>query len=295
VNLPKLAVRRPVTTVMLLISVLVLGGIAMLRIPLAYLPELDIPFIQVQVPYPNSNPRQMEKEITKPIEEALSTLSGIKTLNSSSSADSADFFLEFDWGQDLDIVRMQVSEKLEQLKPELPEATGEIVIASFNTNDIPVVQARISARGVDLSENYDLLESRVANRIRRVPGVARVDLSGVEPKEIEIDLIVSRLAEHRVDVSELIRRLRGASSNMVLGQVEDGGLRFTTRALGGFDSLEQVGSLIVDDRGLRLRTSPRSCTKSRRSATAAISTATTPSPSRCSRNRPPTPSTWCRR
>ncbi len=185
-GLPALAVRRPVTTAMLLVCVIVLGGIAVSRLPLAYLPEVDVPFIHVEIPYPNSNPTQVEKEITKPVEEVLSTLSGVKKLRSESSADSAEVTMEFSWGQDLDIVRMQVSEKMEQVKPSLPPGIGEVMIYSFNTNDIPVIEGRISAKGVDLSENFELLEARVLNPIRRVPGVARVDLNGVAPREISI-------------------------------------------------------------------------------------------------------------
>jgi len=252
-QLPRLAVKRPITTAMLLISVLVLGGIAIARLPLAYLPEIDVPFIGVQIPYPNSNPKEIEREIVKPVEEVLSTLAGVKTLNATASADNAEFFLEFDWGHELDVVRMQVSEKMDQVKAELPASIGEIVIFSFNTSDIPVVQARVSAKGVDLSESYDLIEARILNRIRRVPGVARVNLEGVEPREIYIDLILDRVKLHNVDVGALIAQLQGASSNLVLGQIEDDGLRFSARALGEFTSVEELGSLMINDQGLRVR------------------------------------------
>ena len=118
-QLSRLAVTRPITTAMMLISVLVLGGIAIIRLPLAYLPEIDVPFIGVQIPFPNSNPKEIEREIIKPVEEVLSTLTGVKTLNATASADQAEFFLEFDWGHELDVVRMQVSEKMDQVKGEL--------------------------------------------------------------------------------------------------------------------------------------------------------------------------------
>ena len=72
-----------------------------------------------------------------------------------------------------------------------------VVIASFNTSDIPVVEARVSAKGVDLSESYELIEARILNRIRRIPGVARVDLDGVSPREIFIDLVLNRVAMGR--------------------------------------------------------------------------------------------------
>lgn len=252
-NLPRLAVKRPITTAMLLLSILVFGGIALNRLPLAFLPELDVPFIGVQVPYPNSNPLQVEKEITKPVEEILATLSGVKRLSSTSDADGAFIRMRFDWGEDLDVVRMQVSEKMDQIENDLPEDIGEILIFSFNTSDIPVVEGRISAEAVDLSANYDLIEARILNRLRRVPGVARVDIDGVAPREIFIDLVLDKVKEHNVDIGVLIGRLRSASSNLVLGEVHDDGRRFTARALGAFDSLEALGELPINAQGLRLR------------------------------------------
>ena len=251
-NLPTLAVRRPITTAMLLLSILLFGGIGLTRLPVAFLPEVDIPFIAVQIQLDNTNPAQIEREITKPVEETLATLSGITRLRSNSNADGSFIFMEFDWGRDLDILRMQVSEKMDQIEPELPEQIGEILIFSFNSTDIPVVEARISAEGVDLSENYQLLEARVLNRIQRVPGVAKVELDGVEPREIYIELVLDKIKEHGVDVGELIGLLRGASSNLVLGHVESGGLRYTARALGSFESVQELKELAINERGLRL-------------------------------------------
>ena len=251
-TLSELSVRRPVATFMILLSVVVIGGIALTRLPLAFLPAVDVPFIGINIPYPNSNPTQIEREIARPVEEALSTLSGVRKLRSTSNADGAEFELRFTWGHDLDVVRMQVSEKMEQVRADLPDGIGDILIFSFNSSDIPVVQARIAARGVDLSRNYSLLESRVVNRVRRVPGVARVDLNGVAPREIRIDLILDKVKEHRVDIGDLSRRLQGATSSLVLGQVTEGGLRYTARALGAFGSLEALADFPVNERGLRI-------------------------------------------
>jgi HAE1 family hydrophobic/amphiphilic exporter-1 len=251
-NLPTLAVRRPITTAMILVSVLLVGTIAFYRLPLAFLPTVDAPFMFVQIPYPNSHPVQIEKEITKPVEEILSTLSGVKSLNSETSADGANFFMEFTWGQEIDVIRMKVSEKMDQVEPTLPPDIGPILIFSFNTNDIPVVQGRIAAEGVDLSQNYELLEARILNPLRRVNGVARVDLNGVEPRELFVDLILDKIKEHSVDVGGLAQLLQSVSSNLVLGRAESGGLRYTVRSLGAFDSIESLSDLVIDERGLRL-------------------------------------------
>ncbi|MGH9458834.1 MAG: efflux RND transporter permease subunit [Thermoanaerobaculia bacterium] len=250
-NIPSFAVRRPVTTVMMLISIMIVSGIAITRIPLAFLPEVDAPFIGIQIAYPNSNPWQIEREIVKPVEEVLATLPGVKKLHATATADSAEFAMLFEWG-DLDVVRMQVSEKMDQIEPSLPEGIGEILIFSFNTSDIPVIEARIAAEGVDLSRNYELIEARILNRLRRVPGVARVDLDGVEPPEIRIDLILDKVKAHDVDLGPLITRLQGASSNMVLGRVDDDGMRYSIRAVGAFASVDAIRDMIIDERGLRL-------------------------------------------
>lgn len=252
-NLVRLALDRPVTTLMLLVSILAVGVMGLVRLPLAYLPKVDVPFIVVSIPRPNSSPLQIQEEVTEPVEEALATLSGIKTLRSESTADAAVFFLEFDWGQELDIVRMQVSETVEQVRPTLPEDAQRISISSFNTADIPVVQARLSAQSEDLSASYPLLEARVLDPIRRIPGVARVDLDGVAPRQVYVDLVHDRIAEHGIEVSDLVERLQSASVEMVLGQVERGQTRYAVRGLGSFDSLEALGSVSVGVADLRLR------------------------------------------
>ncbi len=251
-NLPALAVRRPITTFMILISVVVLGGLSAARLPLAFLPTLDIPFVAVIVPYPNSNPTQIEKAIARPLEEAFATLPDVKRMRSTSNADGCEVFMEFDWGLELDVIRTLVREKLDQAKPGLPRDIGEIQVFSFNTNDIPVVQGRVSAPGVDLSQNYDLLETRIANRIRRVPGVARVTLGGVEPREIYVDLRIEKLKAHRVELGQLVPRLASANATQALGPVTHNGLRYAARALGSLSSIEEIKGLAVNEQGLRL-------------------------------------------
>jgi hydrophobic/amphiphilic exporter-1 (mainly G- bacteria), HAE1 family len=204
---------------MLLVSVLVVGAIAVVRLPQAFLPDVDAPFIGIEIPYPNSNPTQVEKEITKPVEEVLSTLPSIKP---------SRLDLERRRGLLRARVRLGPGDRprphagLREDGADRARAAGRhrpVRIFSFSTSDIPVIQGRLSATGVDLSESYDLIESRIANRLRRVPGVARVDLGGVAPKEISIDLVLDRIVEHGVDVGELIARLRGATATLVLGEV----------------------------------------------------------------------------
>ena len=251
-SLPELAVRRPITTLTLLIGVLVMGAISITRLPLEFYPKLDIPFVMVIVPYPNSNPAQIEKTLARPLEEALATLPDIKKIRSRSGADQCEIQMEFDWGLELDVLRTLVREKVDQVRPTLPDDVTQILTFSFNTSDIPVVQARLSAEGVDLSENYALLESRIVNRLRRVPGVARVDLDGVLPREVYIEMRLDDVKAHSVDIGALIPRLRSGNTAISLGHISEDGMRFSARALGELRSVEDVGKLTVTDEGVRL-------------------------------------------
>ncbi|MEW5806424.1 MAG: efflux RND transporter permease subunit [Acidobacteriota bacterium] len=252
-RIAKISVKKPVATFMVYISLLILGAIAIYRIPLAFLPTLDWPEMWVWIPYPNSSPTYIEKNIVKPAEEMLSTISGLKKIRATADADSAQFQITFDWGKKLDMVRMQVDEKLDIAKREMPDDVEHIYVFNFNTTDIPVVQARISATGVDLSKNYDLLDKRIANKIRRIPGVAKVELNGVQAREINIYLILDKIKEHGIDVGGLVRRLQGANTQMSLGKISEDGFHFNVRVLGNFETIELIEDFKVNDRGLRLK------------------------------------------
>jgi HAE1 family hydrophobic/amphiphilic exporter-1 len=244
-RLAELSVHRPVTTFMGLVSLVVLGAVAITRLPLAFLPTVDAPFISISVPYPNSSPTQVEREVVKPLEEALATLSGVKKLRSTASADMAQIQLEFSWGQSIDMIRLKVGEKIDQVRKDLPADVERINIQTFNTAQIPVVEARVAAPGIDLSRNYDLLEERVVNPIRRIPGVARVELNGVEPREVRIELLLDRIKSHRLDVGTLVARLQGSNLNVAIGKVSDGQQVLHVRTFGTFDDLDAIADVPV--------------------------------------------------
>ena len=244
-RLAELSVYRPVTTFMGLISLVVLGAVAMTRLPLAFLPTIDVPTIAIDVPYPNSSPSQVEREIVKPLESALATLSGVKKLTSTAGADGAQLQLQFNWGQSVDMIRLKVGEKIDQVRKDLPADIERINVQSFNTAQMPVVEARVSAPGIDLSRNYDLLEQRVINPIRRIPGVARVELNGVSPREVKIELILDRIKAHRLDIGGLLRRLQGSNLNVSIGKMVDANKVLYVRTFGAFEDLETIANLPV--------------------------------------------------
>ena len=184
-NLPRWSLRNPVTATTTIVSILALGAISVPRLPQAFLPEVSFPSLEIQIPYPNALPAQVEEEITRPAEEALATLSRVRKINSESSANGANINIEFDWGQDISPLRVEAREKLERIRDQLPVDVDKIQVNSFRSSDMPVLECRIAANR-DLSRDYELLNRHVADPLRRVPGVAKVELYGIEPPEVRI-------------------------------------------------------------------------------------------------------------
>lgn len=247
-----LSIQKPVTVFMGLVCIIVLGAISYQRLKLAFLPKVDFPFMMVQVIYPNQNPEILEREITRPLEEALATLKGVKKIQSNTSADSVNVQLQFNWGMELDLIRLDLGLKVEEIKPTLPDGVRDIYVLSFNSEDIPVLNGRIAAPGIDLSENYDLLEKHIKQKIERVSGVAKVELGGVLPKEVSIELKLDQINAHGVDVGKVIERLSQDNVMVSAGKLKTNGLVYNVRADGKIHDLDSFGQLVVDERGLVL-------------------------------------------
>lgn len=252
-NLAELSIKRPVTTVMVFISLLVIGLIAAVRLPLEALPEVSPPFIFIQLPYAGSTPEEVERTVLKPVEESLSTMSGIKRMDSSARADGATVFVQFDdWGRDVAIAASEARERIDGIRDQLPSDFQRYSVFKFSTSDQPVLRVRLSSSGRDLTGAYDLLERAFVRPLERIPGVARVDLTGAPPNEVEIAIDPQRLTASGIGLDELATRLRAANFAVSAGEIEDAGRRFRVQPLGQIDDLQQLRDLPVDARGLRL-------------------------------------------
>src|SRR4029077_10318463 len=121
-SIAELSLRRPVTAVMFYVSLLVIGIIAAFRLPLEILPEINPPFVAVQLPYPGSTPEEVERTITRPAEEALATLSGIKEMDSTSGPDGSNIFLQFsDWSRNIAITASEAHDRIDAIRGDLPK------------------------------------------------------------------------------------------------------------------------------------------------------------------------------
>ncbi len=250
-NITETAIRRPVTMFMILACFIVLGVVSAKLLPLEYFPALDAPFIGVEIPYPNSTPEEIERQITKPAEEVLATISGIKQMTSESGSDGAFINLEFDWGVDANVKALEAKEKLEGVRRLFPADLRRFYIRKFSTTDMQMLVLRISSDR-DLSNSYDMLERNVKRRVERIEGVSRVDLYGVNKKDIRIQLLADRIIAHRVDIASLVETLRRGNFLVTAGMITDENRRLVVRPMGELTSAEEIGKIVVGPNGLRL-------------------------------------------
>jgi HAE1 family hydrophobic/amphiphilic exporter-1 len=247
----RFALRRPVTTLMTFIALSLIGLIATTMLPLELFPDIRFPGISVNIPYDGSTPEEVEQLITRPAEEAIATLSGIKEIRSTSSETGAELTVFFEWDRDPAAVGFEVRTKLESIRHEFPASANRILTQMFAAGDDRVLAVRIASEE-DLSRQYEMLDRYLKKPIERLDGVARVSLEGVEPLELRILVDPVRLAAHGVDISELRSALEGANFSVSAGEVTGGQQRFLVRPIGEFQSLDDVRGFIVGG-NVRLR------------------------------------------
>ncbi|MCB1150435.1 efflux RND transporter permease subunit, partial [bacterium] len=253
-TLPELAIRRPVTTLMIILSVVVLGAVAITRLPLAFMPDVVEPELFVQLPYENASPEQVEQMVVRPVEDALGGLKGLQSMWSRCGSDGGRIRIGFDWDVDMHLARVEVWERLDRIRDDLPEDMGDIQVSpnwDSRDADSPILEGRLSSPR-DLSESYDLLERKIIRPLERVPGVAQVRLDGVNPREVRINLRNEDLVRHGIDVRDVSRVLRAGNFDMSLGRIVSGDHRYTLRTVGTLDSVERIRSLPLREDGLRL-------------------------------------------
>ena len=247
-----IALHRPVTTVVVFVALAMVGLIASRLLPLEKFPDIEFPGIFVQVPYAGSTPEEVERLITRPVEEVLATLPGVERMFSSSSEGQSQIFLQFGWDQSMGAKGIEARAKVDGIRHLLPEDVRRVLVFTGSLGDQPVLQLRISSER-DLSNSYELLDRVLKRRLERLEGVSRVDLHGVDPREIRILLKPDMLAAYGVDIATVRNLLLRSNFAVSAGKITAGGERFSVRPSGEFSSFDEIGELAINASGLRLR------------------------------------------
>lgn len=248
----EIAMRRPVTTIVIFVALSLIGLLASRLLPLEKFPDIEFPGIFIQIPYDGSTPEEVERLITRPVEEALATLSGVERMFSSSSENQAQIFLQFGWDSSMGTKGIEARAKVDGIRHLLPNDVRRILIFTGSLGDQPVLQLRISSER-DLSDSYDMLNRLLKRRLERIEGVSRVELHGVDPREIRILLSADRLAAHGIGIATVRDLLSRSNFAVSAGRITADGQRFSVRPSGEFHSVDEIRDLTLNDQGLRLR------------------------------------------
>ena len=248
----EIALRRPITTIVVFVALALVGLLASKLLPLEKFPDIEFPGIFVMVPYNGSTPEEVERLITRPVEEALATLSGVEAMYSTSREDQAEIFLEFGWDQSMGAKGIEARAKVDSIRHLLPNDVRRVLVFTGSLGDQPVLQLRISSER-DLSNSYEMLDRLLTRRLLRIEGVSKVELHGVEPREIRILLKPDQLAAHGMDIATVREVLMSSNFAVSAGRITAADQRFSVRPSGEFGSVDEIRDLTLNASGLRLR------------------------------------------
>ena len=247
-KLAQIAVRRPVTILMVVAIVMVLGWVSLSRLPIDLFPNIEVPIIAIITSYPDAGPYEVETLVSRPMEEALGAVNNVKSVSSISGKGSSIVVAEFGWGIDMNFAALDVREKVDQAKYFIPDEAESPMVVKFDPMAMPVMQLVLNGERPAHELRY-IAEHTIKNRLERLEGVASVSVAGGQDREIRIVLHPGLLATHGVSIDAVSQTIRMSSLNLPAGNIEDNGLEYVLRTAGEFTSVDQIRSIKIPTRG----------------------------------------------
>ncbi|MEO0344653.1 MAG: efflux RND transporter permease subunit [Pseudomonadota bacterium] len=248
------ATERPVTVLMLFVAIIMFGWVSLTRLSVNLLPDLSYPTLTVRTELTGAAPQEIESLVTKPVEEAVGTISGVRQVRSVSRTGQSDVIVEFNWGTDMNLASVDVREKLDIL--ELPLEARRPLLLRFDPSSEPVMRIAVgpeteSAVPLDVDTLKTLRqfgEDDLKDQLESVDGVAAAKVSGGLEDEIQVRVDQQKLAQLDLSISEVAERLRAENVNLAGGRLEQGLRRFLVRTVNEFDSVEAFADAIIANR-----------------------------------------------
>jgi len=246
--LSDVSIKRPVVCIVLALLVLIVGGLAFSRLPVREYPNIESPVVSVDANYPGAAAEVIETQITDPIEEQLSTIDGVKQLNSSSSAGRSRISLEFDLRRDTDEAANDVRDKIGRVVDRLPTEVDPPEVEKADTDSDPVMTISMNSDRFTRLELAEMARRNVAQRLQTVPGVSRVGLRGPQfAMRLWVD--TDRLAAYKLTIADVERALRQQNVDVPSGKIESMTREFGMRLEGRMNSVIDYDNLVLATRG----------------------------------------------
>ena len=240
------AIKRPVTVWMFTFAVILFGLVGLSRLAVNLLPELSYPTLTVRTNYTGAAPGEIEQLITKPIEEAVGVVKGLRKISSISKAGQSDVLLEFEWQTPMDITSLEVREKIDLIS--LPLDVEKPLILKFNPSLDPII--RLGLQSTDnsiaaLTKLRTFAEYDIKRQLESLLGVASVKLGGGLEQEYQVIIDQHKLAQLNLTSQQIINRINAENINISAGKLIDGNTQYLVRTLNQFTNISQIGELVV--------------------------------------------------
>jgi len=243
-NLPELSVRNPVTTCMIFLGVLMVGGMCLFLLPVDLMPEMDLPVITVMTPYDGAAPEEVESKVTEILERFLSTVSDLKHISSKSKEDMSIISLTFEWGTDLDARANEVRDAVGMAKTKLPDEVDEPRVMKIDVSNFPIMVYGIMAK-----ESYprleDILKDELADPLKRLPGVGTAAAIVPLYRQINVDLDRERLAGYGLTPQDVVRAIKNENKDTSAGDVKMGLTNYLVRVPGEFKEVRPMQQIVL--------------------------------------------------
>lgn len=242
------AVKRPIMTSLIFIGVVILGLFSLNKLPIDLLPDIETNTIMVLTTYQGASASDVETNVTKPLENSLNTVSNLKNITSTSRENRSIITLEFDYGQDIDVLTNDVRDKLNMVKSYLPTGVEEPIIFKFSTDMIPVIMLSATA-DKSLPALYKILDDKVSNPLARIDGVGSVSITGAPEREIQVYVDPLKLEAYGLSIESISQYIRMENVNTPAGNIDIGNETYSLRVEGEFKDATELNKIVVGASG----------------------------------------------
>ncbi len=243
-KIPEFSVNRKVTTSMLAMILVVLGFLAYTRLGLDFFPELEFPTVSVITNYQGVSPEDIENTITRPLEQVVNAVSGVKNVNSTSSEGVSVIMVELEWGTNLDFAAQDIRDQIGIYSGYLPEDASDPLVIKFDISQMPVIFWGVTGDR-PVNDLKEIIEDEVAMRLERIEGVASSQVFAPETREIQVNIIKPALESRKLSLSQVIQVLRLENLNLPAGHVVERHTEFLIRTKGEYDSIQEIRDIII--------------------------------------------------
>lgn len=247
--LTRISVGQPVFATMVMVAMLVVGLFSYQRLPVEQLPDVDFPVVAVVTAYPGATPEAVENDIIKPIEDAVSTISGLDSIESTAQTSASFVLMMFELEVDSATAAQEVRDKLAQIQGDFPDAADEPQILRFDPNELPVLSIGISSEEISQGSLTRLADDVIATRLANISGVGRASVVGGLPQEVQIRIDPDRQSALGLGVSEVISALQSDNADLPAGEITQGASAQSVQVQGRIPGLRDFEDVIVARRG----------------------------------------------